>query len=318
MLVSTLSTQRPPRQKSAHPAFAPGNGFLLRACPSSGHVELEGQTVDQVLGVALANLDRRQDTTARQLLDSQTQEQRLVIALAVVGQALRVPVRVRAGACDRKGLDAPGNALGQLLATLSGRLLPYTGRRPLQVVAEARATAALVRAANVSNQRWIETKRNGQTVERKRRFLRSWLYASAAALRAWYRHASLSSLVHEVARLAPGAWRVAARAKRGARGYWGAIRRSRNDLVQAAKAQSRRRAFERFKRRFQTIKTKRENSPTTDTSKAPKPVQLRPDPGRAGQGEACQGSVVDSRPQSFIDRIAVELGLDHGLLRGLR
>ena len=73
-----------------------------------------------MLGLALQYLEQRGDGAARAYLAALPSEDRLIAALAVAGQALRVPVAVRGGTCDVRGLAAWGNRLSWLLGTLAG------------------------------------------------------------------------------------------------------------------------------------------------------------------------------------------------------
>lgn len=243
--------------------------MLLRCAPDAAHVEIDANEADAVFGAALERLAAIGDERARTELASVPAFRRLTIALACLGQALRVPVKVRGGCCDRNGVLHPGNGLSSLLATLSGRVdEPYRARHTLGELARAREAGELVRSPRLESVAWVETRRDGSQVARRRRFLRSTLYASAPALRSWYRRASLESLVHELGRIVPSAWRRAAYLVRGSRGYWGAIRRSRVEVTaeraRSAAAARRRDAWNRYKTRawggVQTSKTKRENS----------------------------------------------------------
>ena len=247
-----------------HPAFSPGTAALLRCAPDAAHVELEANTVDAVLGAALERLAVRGQLAVRAYLGSLDSVYRLEAALAVLGQALRVPVKLRAGACDRQGRMHPGNGLGSVLGTLAGRIEPYSGRGALAVIERGRELGTLVRSPRLEARAWIETRRDGSTKARRQRFLRSNLYVSAPALRRWYRCPQLAPLVIELARIMPNAWRAAARLVQGSRGYWGAIRRSKAEVVaeraKAAALSRRRKAFQALRARVQTRKTKRENS----------------------------------------------------------
>jgi len=262
---------------ATHPALSPGTAALLRCAPDAGHVELEALEVDAVLGAAFERLASRGDERARAYVAALGTVHRLEAALAVLGQALRVPVKIRGGCCDRKGVLHPGNGLGSLLGTLSGRVDdPFTGRGTVAVLARARELGTLVRSPRLERVSWVETRRDGSKVERRKRFLRSTLYATAGALRAWYRRPELASLVVELAKVLPPAWRLRAYLVRGSRGYWGAIRRSRAeasaDRKRAAGAARRRNAWQRYQRRawggVRTSKTKRENS-SKGTSETP-------------------------------------------------
>lgn len=277
------------------------------------------------MGAAFVRLASRGDERARADFASMGPVHRLEAALAVLGQALRVPVKIRGGCCDRQGVLHPGNGLSSLLGTLSGRVDdPYTARGTLAVLARARDAGTLVRSPRLERVAWIETKRDGSTVERRKRFLRSTLYATATALRAWYRRPALVSLVHELGQLVPSAWRRAAYLVRGSRGFWGAIRRSKAeasaDRKRAGAAARRRHAWERYKRRawggVQTSKTKRENS-SRGTSETPTRAVLTVAAEAWRGGGRIETPVLDpstatrSMPGqgSFRDRMAAE-GLD--------
>ena len=243
--------------------------MLLRCAPDAAHVELEATEVDAVVGAALERLSANGDERARAELAAAPTFRRLTIVMASLGQALRVPVKIRGGCCDRQGVLHTGNGLSSLLATLSGRVdQPYRARHTLGELARAREAGELVRSPRLETVAWVETRRDGSQVARRRRFLRSTLYASAPALRSWYRRASLESFVHELGKVVPSAWRRAAYLVRGSRGYWGAIRRSRVEVTaertRSAAATRRRDAWNRYKNRTwrgsQTSKTERENS----------------------------------------------------------
>lgn len=308
---------------STHPAFSPGTAALLRCAPDAAHLELEANEVDAVVGAALSRLLARGDQSAGALFGSVDSVYRLEALMCALGQALRVPVKLRAGACDAKGTMHPGNGLGAILGTLNNQVEPYTGRGALAVVSRGRELGTLVRSPRLEARRWVETRRDGTTKERRQRFLRSNLYVSAPALRRWYRHPQLAPLIAELGRIAPGAWRAAARLVRGSRGYWGAICRSRAEVA-AAKARvsgaaRRRAAFERYRARISGVqirKTKREKSPESmiEGSEAWAPRGA----AGAGRGEGrVESDVLDrstDRPSdpsqgSFRDRLAA-LGLD--------
>lgn len=310
---------------STHPALSPGTAALLRCAPDAIHVELEALETDAVVGAALERLSSRGDERARAYLASLGAVHRLEAALACLGQALRVPVKVRGGCCDRKGVLHPGNGLSSLLGTLSGRVdEPFTGRGTVAVLARAREAGTLVRSPRLENVSWVETKADGSTVQRRKRFLRSTLYATAPALRTWYRRPELASLVVELAQVAPPAWRQRAYLVRGTRGYWGAIRRSKAeasaDRKRAAGVARRRQAWERYKRRawggVRTRKTKGENSSRAESSN-PTPGAPTVAAGAGRGGARAEAPVVDpptapvSTPDKghFADRMAAE-GLD--------
>lgn len=294
--------------RTPHPAFSPSRLMGLRYAPDAAHVELDVVEADLVVGAALDTLELRGDDQARELFSGLAHHERLVATMAVLGQALRAPVRLRAGACDRKGVYHPGNGLGQLMGTLASRQ-PYTARAAEYALDAGREANALSRAPNLVNMRWLERLSDGRTIERRRRFRRSNLYASAEQLRTFYRSPQLASLVIEVARLMPDAWRVQARAKRGPRGYWGAIRRSRWDVSKARSAAKRRAAFDVFrrqKRAFQTRKTERENSSQTTRQLTGARGSSDVGPDSWAREGRCPTPVLDSttRPRSFVARIA--------------
>ena len=79
---------------------------MLRCAPDAAHVELEANTVDAVLGAALQRLAVRGQLSVGTYLGALDSVHRLEAALAVLGQALRVPVKLRAGACDRQRVSA--------------------------------------------------------------------------------------------------------------------------------------------------------------------------------------------------------------------
>lgn len=313
---------------STHPAFSPAVAILLRTCPDAAHVELEANEVDAVLGAALGRLSAAGDERAAAYLRAIPTFQRLTVALAVLGQALRVPVRLRGGCCDRKGKLHVGNSLGALLGTLSGRIDdPYTGRGATKVCEQAKDAGESVRAPRLYDVAWTEVRPDGTTIERKRRFGRSVLYGAAPALRGLYRREELAGLVVEVAKIMPGAWRRRAYLVRGSRGYWGAIRRSKVEVAverrKAGAARRRRESWERYKRRsyavkngVQTSKAKRENSSRGESQvPAGAAPSIAATAGRGGSRDrepvldSSTSTESDPKQGCFADRMAAE-GLD--------
>lgn len=197
-----------------------------RHTPAARHVRLEALTVAAVFDLAFDELDSRGECEARELFRRLDASKRLVAALAVLGQALRVPVAVHGGACDVRGLSAAGNHLSWLMGSLAGDRASYTARGTRYALARGEAAGILVRDVRI-----LAEPPPGVT-RYTRRFGIGTTYATAAELRAWYRTPELAELVRAVGRLAPARWiGEARRARTGDRGYWGAIRRSRGDLA---------------------------------------------------------------------------------------
>ena len=307
--------------KSLHPALSPGRSALLRLCPDAPHVELEALEFEAVLGAALDRLRSRGDQSAGEYLAGLPALDRLPAALAAIGQCLQVPVKVRGGACDRKGLGHPGNGMGALLGLLAGREAsePYTGRGTVALLARAREKGTVIRSAQLRDERWTETRRDGTQVQRRRKFARSMTYIPAAHLRRFYRAPQLAALVTEMHRLCPPAWRVAARWRRCSRGYWGAIRRSRSERVSADNAARRRAAFAALKARTTGVRiSKTEGENSSRAGSQPTVPDARTIPAGAGRGGAKVETLpvgptdmIESDPQQgkFRDRLAAE-GLD--------
>ena len=134
-----------------------------------------------MLGLALQYLEQRGDGAARAYLAALPSEDRLIAALAVAGQALRVPVAVRGGTCDVRGLAAWGNRLSWLLGTLAGDRASYTGRGTRLALARGANLRKLVRDVVM-----LAEPPPGQSRYR-RRFGTGILYASAAELRRHYK-----------------------------------------------------------------------------------------------------------------------------------
>lgn len=304
-----------------HPALSPARFAALGAAPDARHLEVDANELATVVGAALDVLARRGATEARDRLLELDHVERLAAAAAVVGQALRVPVSIRGGTCDRRGTGHVGNGLGGLLGVLAGREA-YSGRQTLLELAHGREVGLLARAPHLEAHEWTEETPTGPR-RRKRRFRRSTLYVSAAGLRQHYRAPQLAELVIVVARLVPPAWRLGAYVRRSSsRGYWGAIRQSRDD---GTKERARRRELRekwygnrrkwRESKKFRTSKTKREKITTgarVDTSRDSSAT-----PPEAGQGGACPSRVLDSPRTRPSEALAARLGTGHAIVAGL-
>lgn len=274
--------------RAPHPALAPSRRIRWRQTPASAHVRVEADTLAAVFDLALGYLEQRGDLAARELLAGLDSADRLCVALAVTGQALRVPVAVRGGTCDVRGLSSWGNRLSWLLGTLAGDRASYTGRGTRLVLARGESEAKLVRDVVL-----LHEPPPGQTTYRKR-FGTGILYASAHELRRWYRAPELVELVRLVGQLAPARWRGEAhRARVGRRGYWQAIRQSRGDLAKLAAA--RRRASEwairraRWGKRTVPIGQRRECIDPQSRAETEQPAasdRPRAEAGRGGGGDA--------------------------------
>ena len=223
------------RRHAPHWALRPGRRIAWRATPSGRHLHVEADVLDAVLGLALDELDARGDLRARELLASLPAEDRLCAVLAAAGQALRVPLAVRGGTNDTHGLSAEGNRLGWLLGTLRGdaERPSYTGRGVRLVLARGELTNKLMRDVVML------AKPPPRDSRYKRSFGTGVLYASAATLQGYYRLPELAELSRAIGRLAPARWRGEARELRrinGGFGYWGAIRHSRGQAANIARA----------------------------------------------------------------------------------
>lgn len=208
-------------QKPRHPALSFEALSRVRTAPRARHVELEALELSRVVLEARAELERSSSWDTLEALGELEHHERLAVALYAAGQALRVPVCVRAGMDDKHGADAPGNGLGRLLAALKGRSRPFSGETARRVCAAGHESETIARASRMQLGAWCDAA--GRSWRRK--FLRGLVYVPAERLRELYLGQAWPELVAAIGRVLPSAWRRAAFLRRDplGRGYWGKI-----------------------------------------------------------------------------------------------
>ena len=299
MHTSSLSTLRP---HAPHWALRPGRRIAWRATPSGRHLHVEAEVLDAVLGLALDELDARGDLRARELLASLPAEDRLCAVLAAAGQALRVPVAVRGGTNDTHGISSPGNAMGWIFGTLRGdpNEPSYTGRGARLVLARGEATNKLMRDVVMLN------RPPPRDPNYKRSFGTGVTYPSAATLQGYYRLAELAELSRAIGRLAPARWRGEARELRrinGGYGYWGAIRHSRGQAANIARARriasERRIRWEKLRNGTVPNRQRREKFSSERLSENQHPTGSDPRSADAGRGGGGAEPLAVGPPPSY-------------------
>lgn len=209
-------------ERKIHPALTHEALARVRTAPRGAmhHVQLEALELESVVREAMLALETQGQWDTLEHLDRLEHHERAAVCLYATGQALRVPVCVRAGADDRHGIEAPGNGLGRLLAALSGSSTALSASTAHRAIKAGHEALTLARAARLLRQDWTDD--SGKAW--RRRFARGLLYVPVEHLRGLYLAQSWGQLVAAIGQAIPASWRKAAYLRARIGGYWSAIR----------------------------------------------------------------------------------------------